>query len=69
MPGDGLDLAIGAASFQEVDGCVLTKAVERVVLVDAAQTKTATLRLPILIQSILALVSRDRYFLQPATRP
>ena len=48
MPGDGLDLAIGAASFQEVDGCVLTKPVERVVLVDAAQTKTATLWLQLI---------------------
>ena len=54
MPGDGLDLAIGAASFQEVDGCVLTKPVERVVLVEAAQTKSATLWLPILLQSGLA---------------
>ena len=38
VPGDSLNLTIGAASFQEVDGCVLTKPVERVVLVDAAQT-------------------------------
>ena len=42
VPGDGLNLTVGAASFQKVDGCVLTKAVERVVLVEAAQTKSAT---------------------------
>ena len=53
VSGDGLNLTVGAASFQEVDGCVLTKPVERVVLVDAAQTKTATLWLPILLQSSL----------------
>ena len=69
MLGDGLNLTIGAASFQKIDGCVLAKAVKCVVLGDTIQTKTATLRLPILIQSSLALVSRDRYFLQPATRP
>ena len=54
VPGDSLNLTIGAARFQEIDGCVLTKAVERAVLVDAAQTKTATLWLPILLQSSLA---------------
>ena len=54
VPGDSLNLTVGAASFQEVDGCVLTKAVERVVFVEAAQTKTATLWLPILLQSSLA---------------
>ena len=53
VPGDSLNLTIGAASFQEVDGCVLTKPVERVVFVEAAQTKTATLWLPILLQSSL----------------
>ena len=50
MPGDGIDLAIGAASFQEVDGCVLAKAVKRGVFVEAAQTKTAALWLPVLLQ-------------------
>ena len=52
--GEGLNLTVGAASFQEVGGCVLTKAVEGVVLVDAAQTKSATLWLSILLQSSLA---------------
>jgi len=33
MAGDGLSLTIGAASFQKVDGCVLTKAVQGVFVV------------------------------------
>ena len=28
VPGDSLNLTVGAASFQEVDGCVLRKAVQ-----------------------------------------
>ena len=35
MAGDGLDLTIGAASFQKVDGGVLTKAVQGVFMVVA----------------------------------
>jgi len=33
MPGDGLNLTIGAASFQKVDGGVLTKAMQGVFMV------------------------------------
>ena len=33
MLGDGLNLTISAASFQKVDGCVLTKAVKGVFMV------------------------------------
>ena len=33
MSGDGLNLTIGAASFQKVDGCVLAKAVKGVFMV------------------------------------
>ena len=43
MPGDGLNLTVGAASFQEVDGCVLAKVVKRVVFVEAAQPETSPL--------------------------
>ena len=53
MPRDGLDLAIGATCFQKVDGCVLAKAVKRVVFVDTIQTKASPLWLPIFLKAAL----------------
>ena len=54
VAGNGLNLTVGAASFQKVDGGVLTKAVKRVVFVDTIQTKASPLWLTIFFQSSFA---------------